>query len=65
MTYFIIFVVRKKFYAKEDNIISPPLKLGSELISEKTCFHTMEYGSNNLSNSVSFIVVKMVFDLNI
>ncbi|KAK1395259.1 hypothetical protein POM88_014315 [Heracleum sosnowskyi] len=42
---------RKKFYSKEDNIISPPFNLGSELISEKMWFHTIEYGSSNLSNS--------------
>ncbi|KAK1393793.1 hypothetical protein POM88_012849 [Heracleum sosnowskyi] len=42
---------RKKFYTKEDNTIIPALKLGSELISEKTWFHTIEYGSSNFSNS--------------
>ncbi|KAK1384761.1 hypothetical protein POM88_022496 [Heracleum sosnowskyi] len=42
---------RKKFYSKEDNTSSPPFNLGSELISEKMWFHTIEYGSSNLSNS--------------
>ncbi|KAK1372770.1 hypothetical protein POM88_028963 [Heracleum sosnowskyi] len=43
---------KKKFYSKEDNDISPPIKLGCENISEKTWFHTIEYGSSNFSNSV-------------
>ncbi|KAK1380365.1 hypothetical protein POM88_027109 [Heracleum sosnowskyi] len=42
---------RKKFYSKQENTISPSFNLGSELISEKMWFHTMEYGSSNLSNS--------------
>ncbi|KAK1396849.1 hypothetical protein POM88_006712 [Heracleum sosnowskyi] len=42
---------RSKFYSKEDNTIIPPIKLGDELISEKMWFHTIEYGSNPLSNS--------------
>ncbi|KAL8101334.1 hypothetical protein AgCh_033278 [Apium graveolens] len=41
----------KNFYSKEDNTISPPFKLGMQLISEKTWFHTLEYGSSNLSKS--------------
>ncbi|KAK1399454.1 hypothetical protein POM88_009317 [Heracleum sosnowskyi] len=42
---------RSKFYSKEDNTIIHPIKLGDELISEKMWFHTIEYGSNPLSNS--------------
>ncbi|KAK1360303.1 hypothetical protein POM88_044777 [Heracleum sosnowskyi] len=42
---------KKKFYSKEDNDISPPIKLGCEIISEKTWFHTIGYGSSNFSNS--------------
>nr|XP_017226075.1 PREDICTED: uncharacterized protein LOC108202198 isoform X2 [Daucus carota subsp. sativus] len=47
----VYFCARKKIYSREDNLISPPLKLGSKLISEKTWFHTIEYGSSNLSDS--------------
>ncbi|KAK1367645.1 hypothetical protein POM88_033737 [Heracleum sosnowskyi] len=39
---------------------SPPFNLGSELISEKMWFHTIEYGSSNLSNSISSTIVIMV-----
>ncbi|KAK1354915.1 hypothetical protein POM88_048171 [Heracleum sosnowskyi] len=42
---------RSKFYSKEDNTIIPPIKQGDGLISEKMWFHTIEYGSNPLSNS--------------
>ncbi|KAK1354344.1 hypothetical protein POM88_047600 [Heracleum sosnowskyi] len=42
---------RKKFYTKENSTIIPTLKLGSDLISEKTWFHIIEYSSSNFSNS--------------
>lgn len=53
MTNSFMFVVRRMFYSKEDNSLSPPFKLGMELISEKTWFHAIEYGSSNFSNSLS------------
>lgn len=48
-------------YFKEDNVVSLLMKLGSELIYEKTWFHTIEYDSSNLSNSISVTIYNMSF----
>ncbi|KAK1356121.1 hypothetical protein POM88_049377 [Heracleum sosnowskyi] len=38
-------------YSKKNNEICPPLDLCVHSISQKTWFHTLEYGSTNLTNS--------------
>ena len=48
---------RKKLYSDADDLISPGLKLGVDVISSKTWFHTLNYCGCCLSSSVSFYIV--------
>ena len=48
---------RKKYYSDVDDLISPGLKLGVDVISLKTWFYTLNYCGCYLSSSVSFYIV--------
>ena len=54
---FLIDIVRKKMYSTEDDVISPPLRLGVAEISNKSWFYKLHHPGELFDSVVSWIVL--------